>query len=637
MNKKILLSLFLVLLVAISVSSVSAEDAVDVISTDDADDVVAVDEGAETLSADPIQPAANTSDAVQSAVNSANKSGDVVDLSKFTEYDFTNNTVTINNDGIIIDGKGTTTIKGWGDGSGIFAIRANNVVIQGINFIDTNPKNVLEYNGNVAGWAIGVSGVTGGFVKDCQFTNFNAGVNLAGTKGFNIEGNTFTGGMSTKLINDPTVNKEEGSKMINVGGTSGLIVKNNTFNGPMLDAISIAQGSSTSMIINNTFIGNAYSIFFGGASTKGSVIANNTFENCGVFNNSGNYWEGLPVISAQKSSDNILVANNTFKATNNNILIAGESANEAHGAPTSIENFNVTGNTVKAYSSDVNMSSVILFRVLARGTPTSFEIKKAINVNDNNLEGDVQGIVVCFASYENVIFSAKNATLNSTLDANGVYGADTLYDTTIDVKDVTLEEGENGTLKFTLKVFSNGLPNKNVTILMDGEVISKVTDEYNKAAKTNAGECSIALTNLPAGVKYVTIMFMGEGNIYKSSFATAKITVNAKPTPATPATPAAPATQIAKKTTLTAKKVTLKAKKAKKIKVTLKAEGKAVAGKTVTIKVAKKTFKAKTNAKGIATIKVKVAKKGSYKATVKFAGDKAYKAATKKVKFTVKK
>ena len=81
----------------------------------------------------------------------------------------------------------------------------------------------------------------------------------------------------------------------------------------------------------------------------------------------------------------------------------------------------------------------------------------------------------------------------------------------------------------------------------------------------------------------------------------------------------------------------MKVKKAKKIKVTLKSNGKAVAGKQITIKVNKKTFKGKTNAKGVATIKVKVTKKGKFTATVKFAGDSAYKAATKSVKFTVKK
>ena len=584
------------------------------------DDVVAVDEDAEALSAATIQPTANTSDAVQTAVNSANSS-DTVDLSKFAEYDFTNNTVTINNDGIIIDGKGTTTIKGYGDGSGIFAIRANNVTIQGIKFIDTNPKNNLTYNGTVAGWGIGVTAGNGGLVKDCEFTDFNAAISLSSTKGFTIENNKFFGGMSTKLINDPTVNKEQGSKMINVGGTSGLVVKNNIFDGPMLDAVSIAQGSSTAMVVGNTFINNAYSIFFGGASTKGSVIANNTFKNCGVFKlNDTTIWSGFPVISAQKSSDNIAIMDNTFEAVDGNILVAGESANEAHGAPTSIENFNVTGNTVKAYTPSANMNTVILFRVLARGEPSSLEIKKSLNIVNNTLADGVKGVVVCFGSYDNVIFTAENAVLNSTLDANHVYSGDTLYNTTITASDVTFTEGESANLIIILKDSNGVLLSKSISVFLEGQIINVVTDSN--------GVASISLDNLTAGTKYASIVFVGEGNIYKGSAATAKITVNAKPVP--------PKVE-PKKTTLTAKKATLKAKKAKKISVTLKAGGKAVSGKTITLKVAKKTFKAKTNAKGVASIKVKVAKKGSYTATVKFAGDKAYKASSKSIKIKVKK
>ena len=77
-------------------------------------------------------------------------------------------------------------------------------------------------------------------------------------------------------------------------------------------------------------------------------------------------------------------------------------------------------------------------------------------------------------------------------------------------------------------------------------------------------------------------------------------------------------------------------KKAKKVTITLKSNGKAVAGKKITIKVNGKTFSAKTNAKGVATIKVKVTKKGKFLATAKFAGDNTYKAITKKAYFTVK-
>ena len=63
-----------------------------------------------------------------------------------------------------------------------------------------------------------------------------------------------------------------------------------------------------------------------------------------------------------------------------------------------------------------------------------------------------------------------------------------------------------------------------------------------------------------------------------------------------------------------------KAKKVKKYKATLKTSaGKAIASKKITLKVKGKTYKAKTNAKGVATFKIKNLKKaGKYKATVKY-------------------
>ena len=58
----------------------------------------------------------------------------------------------------------------------------------------------------------------------------------------------------------------------------------------------------------------------------------------------------------------------------------------------------------------------------------------------------------------------------------------------------------------------------------------------------------------------------------------------------------------------------------------------------LTLKVGKKTYKATTNSKGKATFKItKLTKKGKYTAKVKFAGNKYYKALSKKAKITVKK
>ena len=101
-NKKIILSFILVVLIALSVGSVSAEDATDVIAVDEAADIVEVDDSVAVLAANPIQPANNTAADVQTAVDSANNTGDTVDLSKYAEYKFGDSTVTIKNSNIII-------------------------------------------------------------------------------------------------------------------------------------------------------------------------------------------------------------------------------------------------------------------------------------------------------------------------------------------------------------------------------------------------------------------------------------------------------------------------------------------------------------------------------------------------------
>ena len=96
------------------------------------------------------------------------------------------------------------------------------------------------------------------------------------------------------------------------------------------------------------------------------------------------------------------------------------------------------------------------------------------------------------------------------------------------------------------------------------------------------------------------------------------------------------------KPVLTAKKKTFKVKKAKKYTVTLKTDKKKAMKKvkvTITGKFKGKKIKItkKTNKKGKVTFNLKkLNKKGKFKATIKFAGNKYYKAVSKKVKITVK-
>ncbi len=93
------------------------------------------------------------------------------------------------------------------------------------------------------------------------------------------------------------------------------------------------------------------------------------------------------------------------------------------------------------------------------------------------------------------------------------------------------------------------------------------------------------------------------------------------------------------KVKLTAKKKTFKKNtKTKKYDITLKdSKGKAIKNVKIILKVNKKNYTAKTNSKGKATFKIKrLNKKGKFNATVKFAGNKNYTSASKKVTITVK-
>jgi hypothetical protein len=394
-NKKILVSFLLVVLVALSVASVSAADADDVIAVAD-DDAIAVT--VDDVIADDYEPANNTVADVQTAIDLANKSGDTIDLSKYDEYDFADSGVAISNDNVILKGNGNTTIKGYGLGNGLVDVTGANVTIQGIKFIDTNPNNTLVYNGTVSGWGVRFFGVDGGLVDNCVFTDFNTDIRAQRANNVTIQNSEFLGGYTTKLLNDPTVNKEEGTKALNIMGSTNMTIRNNRFVGPVLDAVSIASGSGSNVVENNYFEGNCYAIYFGGASTKGSKIKNNTFVNNGNFKEGDIDWSGLPVISIQKSSDGISIEDNTFEATNFNVLIAAEQGNEAHGFPTTIDNINISGNTVNKLTDDVIGRTVTLLHVLCRDN-TTINFDAVFNLENNTLDEGVKEVVLWYAEW----------------------------------------------------------------------------------------------------------------------------------------------------------------------------------------------------------------------------------------------
>ena len=158
---------------------------------------------------------------------------------------------------------------------------------------------------------------------------------------------------------------------------------------------------------------------------------------------------------------------------------------------------------------------------------------------------------------------------------------------------------------------NESLVNKTILFTVNGKTDTLITN--------GSGIATVKVSYKTAGTRYYTFTFLGDDK-YSASIVAAKVIVNKKATK------------------ITAPKKTFKVQKQpKKLQVKLKTGKKAVKSKKITLKVNGKTYTAKTNKKGIATFKItKLTKTGTFKYTVKFAGDKAYKAVSKKGKITIK-
>ena len=172
--------------------------------------------------------------------------------------------------------------------------------------------------------------------------------------------------------------------------------------------------------------------------------------------------------------------------------------------------------------------------------------------------------------------------------------------------------GTNAKLTVTLKDDKgNAIANTNVKVKISGKTYT---------IKTNSkGQASLAI-NLAPNTYSTTITFEGNSQ-YSSASCQVKVVIK-KATPK-----------------LTANKKTFKVSaKTKKYTITLKNNlGKVMKNTKVTIKVNGKTYTVKTNSKGQATFTLKITKKGTYKATIKYNGDKYYNSVTKTATITVKK
>ncbi|WP_406533703.1 hypothetical protein [Methanobrevibacter sp.] len=335
-----------------------------------------------------------------------------------------------------------------------------------------------------------------------------------------------------------------------------------------------------------------------------SIFTNNNAEEGGAISTKGNL-----IISNSgfiSNSENCINVKSGSKLTLNNVSSDAKLVNDTISMDILEVKDVVYGNNINI---KVQVKSSVI-SLLSIG-------KVVVEVNNVEYGADVKdgiGIIVIPGLY------ARSYNANVTYIDNNVSRSEIPVNFTVNKKDITINAKNaayainyGGTYKVSFKNVTDGtkviftLNGKNIgtSTIKNGAASIKLTAKILKTAK--------------AGKKNLVIKI--ENSNYSPISKTVKITINKE------------------KTKITVKAKTFKrAKKTKKYSITLKnSKNKAMKKVKVTLKVKGKTYVAKTNSKGKATFKItKLTKKGTYKAVIKYKGNKYYNKATKNVKIKIK-
>ena len=233
--------------------------------------------------------------------------------------------------------------------------------------------------------------------------------------------------------------------------------------------------------------------------------------------------------------------------------------------------------TVRFYSDDFNETGNVITAVVPSDfSVLSSKVYKTFEVSDENIPG---------------------VTSNTTLTANNL--------------NTYPNSGDYVTVKL---VDENGNP-------LSDKVLNYTINSKTSAVTTDAnGEAKIKISQSKVGTYTLDVSFKGDDIDYYGSSASSKVVVKVI------------------STKIVSSNLNMIPKRAEYYSITLKdASGNLLSGKKVTFKVNGKTYTKTTNSKGVAKVQLKFSKnKKTYKISIKFAGDNAYKAVSKTNKILVK-
>ena len=473
---------------------------------------------------------------------------------------------------------------------GIFATGNKNMVITGCDVSGASWGIFGEYSSN--------SIISKNTIHDIYTT----GIMNFGSPNAIIVENTITNaanhGIDTRHGTGPNVtiafNDISGAKEgIYLMHSKGHTVYNNTVKNCKISGIT-AYGSGNEAIFNNTIAGSRIGILLGGGYYNVTIGTNKyTLDSLPFPPTFVTYLARAD--SKYQSASNVV---RTFSDKETITIAAGEistkfSENEFNVTLTDADGKSIAKQTVIATINGVNFTAV--------------SDANGIATFKTGLKPGNYAVTFTVAGSDNYKMATSNGTLNIADDR--IATALTATNPTVYLQ--AIEKGSK--YQITLKNDSGkAIAGKEITVTFNGATYKATTDAN--------GIATFTLKATKTGSLKATISFAGD-DTYKAASATATVKV----------------TKEASK--ITAKKKTFKAKaKTKKYAITLKSKsGKAIKKVKVTIKVKGKTYKATTNSKGKATFKItKLTKKGKHTATVKFAGNKYFNKASKKVKITIK-
>lgn len=431
--------------------------------------------------------------------------------------------------------------------------------------------------------------------------------------------------------NNHTIDGANMARMFNVMGKNIIFQNINFINGASDDGGAIYCNKDNLKIINCTFT-NCKAEDDGGAVfaiSANTLISNSRFINNTAVYNAGVYMggENSAVIgsyfennTAKTSAGAIGWANKPNGVIKDSKFVKNSALNEGGGAI-----FWNLGKNGKIINSTFENNYAIFY-----GGAIYFDSENGV-ISDSTFTQNTA--TVNGAAIHN---TGKNAVINNSIfiantakKDSGIYsennlkitncsGVNVKIESSIAAKTKTFVINYAGTYSITLKDGSgNAISGETITFTLNGKKIGSSKTGLNGVATIKL--TASILKTAKAGTKKLVIK--ANSAKFTSPTKTVNVIINKE------------------KTKITAKNAVFKKqKKVKKYAIVLKnSKNKAIKKVKVTLKVNGKTYKAKTNSKGKAIFKInKLTKKSKFKAKIRFAGNNNYKPTTKTVKITVK-